>query len=149
DRGRPIVPQQVLDELAAAIAGVGAVAMLAAVIEVVEAGQVRDGVGVDRGERQPCVDRAAAGWRGRLGPPQVAGRGEGVRRCVSVVHGLFTPVGWNSPGGGYSLSKVSRSAANRRSSSSSPASKSGSQKGLDSVPGTARSAWRSDRRWWV
>ena len=64
------VQQQVLDQVAAAVAGPAAVAVLAGPVEVVQAGQVRHRAGVLRRPGQPGVDRLL-----RLGPPLWPRRG--------------------------------------------------------------------------
>ena len=70
------VPQQILDEVAAAIAGVAAVAVLAGTVEVVQAGQVWDRTCISGCKGQPCIDGSvtlllfearpgSGGWRRR------------------------------------------------------------------------------------
>ena len=71
---RPKVAQQVLNQVAAAIARITSVAIFAGAVEMVEAGQVRHRTGVDRGAGQPDEDRLIRlGWRFDS-PGGIAGR---------------------------------------------------------------------------
>ena len=64
----PEVAQQVFDEIAAAIAGIAAVAIFAGAAEMVQAGQVRDGAGIERCPRQLGIDRLVWLAAGRVRP---------------------------------------------------------------------------------
>lgn len=60
------IANQVLDEIAATIAGIGAVAVFASAVEMIEARQVRNGTGIHRGQWQPGIDRSGRCGYGRL-----------------------------------------------------------------------------------
>ena len=86
-RGRKY-SSKILDEVAAAIAGLAAVAVLAGTVEVVEAGEVRDGACISGCQWQPSIDGSVTLLCSRRDPFQAAGI-EGISVSVAAFWGAI------------------------------------------------------------
>ena len=87
NQGRLEIQQKILDEVAAAVAGLASVAVLAGSVEVVQAGQVRHGTRISGCEWQPSIDGSVTLLCSRRDPFQAAGI-EGIGGVGCVVHGI-------------------------------------------------------------